>query len=265
MNRQQKREYERKINKLSNWLSSLTPEQERAINAVIDERVSKTTYSIRQALDTSIVAALNMKTDLSISEIEKILDLASDYMKDSQQFLLKYGEDWIMKINEIKPQIKEECLKILDKGIAAHNDALNELKKVFPNVPKKDLVNTFKEVKEEYQENDEAIKEIVDEIANEITTQNQPISEQKEATNAITPKEENKSVEKQIDKQKQGLKLKYPIYLEGEKGEYIVNQNFIQAGEHKFTSLQDIEKYRIKQLEEFNKHLDEIKEAFSYM
>lgn len=254
LNRQQRREHERKVNKMTNWLNSLSPEQEKAITYVIDEKVSKITHSIEQALDTSVAAAMIMKTDLNIKSIEDILSLASNYMTDSKQFLSKYGSDWIMKINEIKPKIKEECIKLLNEN-KNQAEAVKTLKEVFKEVPTKDLVNIFKETKEEWMKPK--------------ATQNKAESEEKEVSNVITHKEENKSVDKPIESKKEEMKnmfevVKKEIILKGNYGTYKIDSNGVQAGDLKFKTDEDIKKYEEEQLKQFKNQMGELRAAFAY-
>jgi hypothetical protein len=253
VNRQQKREFERKANKITNWINTLTPEQERAINTVIDERVYKTTHSIEQALDTSVAAALNMKTDLNISEIEEILTIASDYMIDSKEFLLKYGSDWIMKINEIKPKIKEECIKLLDQN-KNQADAVKALKEIFKDIPTKDLANIFKETKEEWCKKCPTIDKV-----------NKAKLDEKEVSQASTPKKENESTVESIDKQNNTFEVvEKKLKFKGEYHEYEKDKNGLVAGIEIFKSLDEIEAYRIKETKEFENMIAEVRAAFTF-
>ncbi|WP_026887684.1 hypothetical protein [Clostridium beijerinckii] len=246
----------------------------RDVQNEVDKTVDKKVFAINQAIETCIAAALFDSGESTIAEVEVVIKRINEYMKENEEFLIEYKEDWIMKINEIKQQIKEECLKILDKGTSAHNDALKDLKKVFPKIPNKDLINIFQEAKEEYQENDEAIKEIADEIANEITTQNQPILEQKEVSNVITPKKQNKSVEKQIGKQKQDIKsifevVEKTIKLKTPNGTYEKTKNGIKFNERLYKDIEEVkahkkeildrdEERKIKIIKEIEKLQDEL-------
>lgn len=258
MNRQLRRAEERKANKINSWVSNFTPEQEKIINFVVSERVDKKFYSVMMALDTSISAALFELTDLSIKEAENIISKSSDYMKDCEEFLIKYKESWIMEINKNKPDIKKECLKLLDKGIKANNEASRELKKIFIKIPPKDLVNIFQEAKEEYIANEKIIKEVTEEEAKKILPQNQPISEQKSTSGNISQETKKESVEKaredkksifEVVEKKIILKTPNGIYKKTNDGiEYAgkLYKNLDEVKDEKRSILNEIEEKKIK-------------------
>jgi hypothetical protein len=224
-------------------------------------KLNKKVFAINQAIETCIAAALFDYRESTIAEVEEIIKRSNEYMKESEPYLIKYKEDWIMEINKIKPEVKKECLKLLDKNISGQNEAVKELKLKFKDVPNKDLANIFKESKEEWMKPKEAREK------NE--AKNQPISEQKEVTNAITPKEENKSIEKQIDKQKQDIKSIFDVVekklkFKGEFYNYEKDKSGLKVGAEFFKSLEEIEAFRIRETEEFEKMVEEIRQAFAY-
>lgn len=170
----------------------------RDVQDNVDEIVDNKMFAINQAIYSATSAAIYELTDLSIEQTKQIIESTNNYIKESEDFLIKYKEDWVMEINKNKDAIKEECIKILDKNINGQNEALKELKVKFKNIPPKDLANIFKEAKEEWMK-PKAERE-------KTATQNKPISEQKELSNAITPKKENKANTELIDKQNKEIK-----------------------------------------------------------
>ena len=230
------------------------------IDKEVNARLDKKAYTINQALETSMAAALFEYTDLSIEEAERIFERSNEYMKDSEEFLLKYREEWIMKINEIKPKIKEECLKLLelDKSQA---EAIKILGEKFKDVPQKDRVNIYKETKEEWCKSCHAIEK-----------GNEAELEEKEVSNVNTPKEENKGNTKTIDKSDNTFEVvDKKIVFNGKYSEYMKVNNGLKVGSVFFKSLGEIEEYKKKELEElqkqiehFNCEVEEIKAAFSF-
>jgi hypothetical protein len=246
---------------MTNWINKLTLEQEKALNLVISEKVDKKLYSITSALDASISAALYELTDLSVKEVEEIISRSSDYMKDCEEFLIKYKEDWIMKLNEIKSDIKKECLKLLNKNISGQNEAVKELKIKFNDIPNKDLANTFKEAKEEWC--------LPKEMKEKTETKNQPISEQEQSNNVITHKEEKKSNTEEIDRHNMGTKnmfemLEKKLKFKGNYYQYEKDKNGLKAGGEFFKNLEEFEVFRLKEIEDFEKMCEEIRAAFAY-
>jgi hypothetical protein len=178
--------------KLSQYdLQTLAYIVKQAVNDAANKIADKQIFTINQALQTSISAALFETMELTIEEVEEILRITNEYMKDSEQFLLRWGVDWIMKLNEVKPKIKEDCIKLLDKNISGQNEAVKELKKTYKDIPNKDLVNIFKEAKTEWMKPKE--------VREKIEAKNKAELEEKEVRQAITPKEENKGASETIE------------------------------------------------------------------
>lgn len=224
-------------------------DRDKEVNARVDRQV----YTINQALETSIAAALFELTDLSIAEVERILKRSNEYMKESEEFLLKYGEDWIMKINEIKPKIKEETLKLLE---ANNNqaDAVKTLKEKFKDIPTKDLVNIFKETKEEWCKRCPAIEK-----------ENKAKLEEKQASQVSTPKKQNISSTEQIDKQNKLFEVvEKKMKFKGQYYDYEKDSTGLKVGTEFFRNLEEIEAFRKREEEEFNKMITEVKAAFAF-
>ena len=247
--------------KLELWESQLPMDKlaliafasKRDMDHEVNARVNKQVYTINQALETSIAAALFDSTDLHIEEVEKIIIKSNVYMKSSEEFLIKYGEDWIMKINEIKPRIKEESIKLLDKN-KNQADAVKALKETFIDIPTKDLVNIFKETKEEWCRKCPTIEK-----------GNKAKSYEKEVSQASTPKKENKSTTEVIDKQNNTFEvIEKKLRFKGEYHDYEKDKSGLKVGAEFFKNLEDIEAFRIKETEEFEKMITEIKSAFTF-
>jgi 2-succinyl-5-enolpyruvyl-6-hydroxy-3-cyclohexene-1-carboxylate synthase len=225
----------------------------RDVDHEVNLRVDKQVYTINQALETSIAAALFDSTDLNIEEVEKIISKSNEYMKSSEEFLIKYGEDWIMKINEIKPRIKDESIKLLDKN-KNQADAVKALKEIFKDIPTKDLVNIFKETKEEWCRKCPTIEK-----------GNKAKLGEKEENQVSTPKKENKSIMEAIENQNNTFEVvEKKLKFKGKYHDYEKDKNGLVVGIEIFKSLDEIEAFRIKETKEFEKMISEITLAFNF-
>ncbi len=258
MNRVERRRNERESVSLLKWIKTLSPEKSLLINDYINQKVDKMVWSINQALDTCIAAALIDKKDLSITEITELIIKANEYMKDSEKFLSEYGEDWIMKINEIKPKIMEMSKSLLENDFN-QADSVKSLKKEFKDVPTKDLVYIFKETKEEWCKK---CAELTKDDREKIKAKNKAYKEKQK----ITPKE----VEKLVETNKKAIEdtfrvISKEITLEGKFGIYKITKNGVQAGKEYFQDAEALEAYKKEELKAFNAKIDEIKATFAYM
>ncbi|HBJ2622341.1 TPA: hypothetical protein LA827_002082 [Clostridium botulinum] len=258
MNRVERRRNERESVSLLKWIKTLSPEKSLLINDYINQKVDKMVWSINQALDTCIAAALIDKKDLSITEITELIIKANEYMKDSEKFLSEYGEDWIMKINELKPKIMEMSKSLLENDFN-QADSVKSLKKEFKDVPTKDLVYIFKETKEEWCKK---CAELTKDDREKIKAKNKAYKEKQK----ITPKE----VEKLVETNKKAIEdtfrvISKEITLEGKFGIYKITKNGVQAGKEYFQDAEALEAYKKEELKAFNAKIDEIKATFAYM
>jgi len=247
--------------KLEIWESQLPMDKlaliafacKKDVDHEVNARVDKQIYTINQALETSIAAALFDSTDLNIEEAEKIISKSNEYMKDSEEFLTKYGEDWIVKINEVKPRIKAESIKLLDQN-KNQADAVKALKEIFKDIPTKDLVNIFKETKEEWCKKCPTIEK-----GNKVKLG------EKEDSQASTPKKENESTTKPISKQNNVFEVvEKKLKFKGEYHEYEKDKNGLKVGAEFFGNLEEIEAFRIKETKEFENMISEIRAAFNF-
>lgn len=220
----------------------------RDMNKEFDLRLDKKVFALNQALETSIAAALFDYTDLTIAEVEEILKLSNEYMKGSEEFLIKYKEEWLMKINEVKPKIKEESIKLLD---AAKNQqqAVKALGEIFKEVPTKDLVNIFKETKDEWCKRSTELtdedRKIISEKGCIPHPENKVSMKEKVSSNAITPEKENEITTEQIDNSLNTFEVvEKKLKFKGEYYDYEKDKSGLKVGCEFFSSLEEIEAFR---------------------
>lgn len=86
-------------------------------------------------------------------------------------------------------------------------------------------------------------------------------SKTKEIIKEVKQKDTSKK-EEESKPSKPKLKIK-KAEIEGEYGEYIISNDGVQLGDQLFKTPEDIEKYRLKELEEFYAQLREINEVMA--
>lgn len=252
--------------KLELWEKELSADKLALIAYAVNEgikeeankRADKQIYAINQYLDISISAALFEILGLSILQVNEILKRSNEFMKEAEGYLLKYGEDWIMQIEKVRPEVEKMIRQGL-KDIAAEKTNKLEIIKAIKNkfnIPGPSIDKIYMEIKEkEFNDN-------CPDIYKPKSLENKAELEQKEMSRVNTPEKENERTVKRIGAKNKVLKLKLPLSLEGENERvYKVTENCVEYEDFRFRSLQDLENY----IQEFNNHIEELKEAFGYM
>ena len=152
-----------------------------------------------------------------------------------------------------KPDVIEETLYKFPK--ASKNLVNREFGKLKDEQDIEDATNYIfgeetKKLKEEIEkESSEKIKEEAKKVSEEVARQ--------------LEKEINKEVQEEVKEEKVMSKLKIKkVELEGEFGSYIREGDKVTAGEITFNSLEELEEYKKKEIELFNRRMEEIKEVY---
>ena len=236
----------RKQKRLEEWLKSLSNDKIMLLENIINSRVEKVLYSANELIETSVAAAISDLQDLSEREIEDILILANSYMKDSKEFLKKYGEDWIMELKKVEKQIKVRIAELL-KAKTVKSKGIKILKKEFEEIPAKDLSNFWMQVKEELNIN-VTVNSLEPEVKKEV--------EVKE-TEKIKIEEPEVIIKKEVPKEKKAkshLKL-LKATIQGEYGTYEKEGSAVKVGTMVFKSENDLEKYKKIELAQFDEEI----------
>lgn len=252
MNRAERRKDQRADGSLMKWINKLPPERFKLITEFINNKVNKQVWSLNQALDTCIIAALYTDTTLAIEDVKEIMQMANKYMEDSEEFLIKYGEDWTMRLKEIEPKIKEECLKLMEND-KSQAEAIKKLREIFTDIPTKDLVIIYKNTKEEWCK-----PKITRNDAKDVKQAN---TDDEKQSNVIAPKKENKSVHEQSNNKNNGIKSKFEVVeqkitLKGQYGTYIKSKEGVQAGQEHFKDSTSVDNYVQVELDKMDKNVE---------
>ena len=273
MNRQQRRSYEKNMSKTIKWINSLTQDQLKIIKKMTDDKAQELNYLRLSELQTDIGAAIiALQPQISVNDIQRILVLANEYARQSEEFVNKYGKEWLNVIKEKHDPIKEEIKKLYENGVHAQNSIIKEIKKIkdFKEIPQKDIVIIFKEFKEELEGKE--IKEInsSDEKVQDALNYIFKDEDKKENKEMANVKIKGKTIPKELKMEDKKEEIKAPklkiverkLKVEGEYSSYLVDGNTVINGEKKFNSIQDVDKYEQEKILELAKQITELKAVF---
>lgn len=274
MNRQQRRAYEKNMDKTFKWIKSLTKDQLRIIEKMTDDKAQELNYLRLSELQTEIGAAMiALQPQISVNDIQRILVLANEYARQSEEFVNKYGKEWLNVVREKHDPIKAEIKKIYESGVHTQNSIIKEIKKIneFKEIPQKDIAIIFKEFKEELEGNE--IKEInssdkkVQDALNyifkdEVEKENEQMANAKIKEKTIQKELKSEDKKEEIKATPKLKIVERKLKIEGEYHSYLVDGNTVISGDEEFNSIQDVDEYEKKKIEEFTKEITELKEVF---
>lgn len=249
--------------RLELWEQTLEPDKLVLIAHAVKTEVSKLDELINTTLDNCYGAAIGDYTDLSIKEIQEIVKKSYEYMEDSKKFINESGLEWMNKIAKVEENVKQFLRKEMVAG-TVKSEAMCKAKKEF-GIPAKDISNLWMIVKEEdYPE--KCINNGDNQAKGKI--QNKAKSEEKEVKGKTIQEDKKKSVEKEIDKQKEDIKTNLVEITEvrkfkGQFGEYEKSGSGIKTGDITFKDVKDIEESKAEVEAEIKTMREDFEKAIS--
>lgn len=272
-----KKSKETELQKAFKWINSLSNEKAEYIREFANWQSKKDMKNTLDVLDRCMIAAIVNILDIEWNTIQEIQDNMVHFLEDDTKKMGEnkeiYGgiEMATKKINEQEKLIVKRVNELIDQGVK-QKEMVKILSIDFPMLSKAMITNAIKRVRSERLENtEEAAKYILEDdkelkkslekedakkIAQEVARQIEKELEKEHIAEDGQMAEENKE-EKAISK----LKIK-KVELEGEFGSYIREGNKVIAGEITFNSLEELEEYQRKEIELFNKRMEEIREVY---
>lgn len=223
-------------------IQSLTPTQVKAMNYVTNEKVTAVLVSYQRVINASLV-----EYGLNYSEIEKIFNMATDFMKEEDEKSYKLNEELKRSgdIQMAKKKIEKGVLDLINSmldGGKKKNEIIEETLFKFPNMSKAMIINAYQEAKEK-RESEKAVDEIMDIIE-------EPKKVKKEEKAKRKDPKENK------EDKSMGSNLKVlSMTVEGENGQYKVCEKGVELQNKGLTMFFE----NIEQLENFT---EEYKQVF---
>lgn len=271
MNRQKRRSQ----NRLLSWVDSLSKDKQEIIEMVVMNRANNLSALRLSELQTDISAAIiSLHPNISVNDIQRILVLANEYSKKSENFINKYGRDWIKMIRDKNEIIKKEMKKLYESGVKSQNSIVKSIKKTdkFKEIPQKDIVIIWKEFKtelegEEIKKIDKDDKKIKDAL-NYIFKEEKEVKEIEEneemkIKGQTIPKELETSVKEEIKTSNDLTILEKRLKVKGKYNCYEVENNIVSTGEREFKSIKEVEEYKKEKIEELINSTEEIKAVFN--
>lgn len=260
MNRQERRRKERYVEKEMSVLRKLPEKDLLKVNEIIKKVAKSQADEALNLIDRSFSAIL-VNRGMSFKEIEKLQDELAEYMKEDQEKLIELEKENV-DMAKLQNEVREFIEGLIRAG-KGRKEVIEETMFKFPKLSKTATNNAYGKILDELEiedaaayilEDNKEIKKAVDkEEAKKIS---------KEVARQLE-KEINKEVQEEVKEEKEVSKFKIKkIELEGEFGSYIREGEKVIAGEVVFNSLKDLEEYERKEIELFNRRMEEIREVY---
>lgn len=271
MNRNQKRELERKQKRLSIWLKSLSKEQIELIESVSRQQSKDDLLIYGMAYEMVLRPYLNKiyTSDESEKELKKIFNQVELEGRKVKEFNQR-GENYMEKIDQEKDNIiktYEELIKSGKKHTAAMDELIIKYSEFTVNALRNVITKYKKEIKDEVKKMNKEYKEIESkktEEEKEIADALEYIFEEPKKEDTATIKKENTEDKNITGGPLPKLKIKTAI-IQGEYGEYTIEENTIKVGEEIFKDLTEVTQYEEKEIEKFKKKIEEIRNVFKML
>ena len=273
-----KKKKETELQKALKWINSLSGERAEFIREFANWQSKKDMKNTLNVLDRCMSAAIINVLDLEWDVIEEIQNNMVHFLEEDTKKMGEnkeiYGglEMATKKINEQEKLVEKRVNELIDQG-TKQNEMVKILTSEFSVLSKAMITNAIKRVKsgrlkstedaakyilEESKKLKEKVEEEAKNIAKSVADN---LEEELEKEEPITEVEEK--VEEKVKEEKEMSKLKIKkVELEGEFGSYIREGNKVVAGEITFNSLEELEEYQRKEIELFNKRMEEIREVY---
>ncbi|MGG7058728.1 hypothetical protein ACQPUZ_10560 [Clostridium tertium] len=277
-----KKSKETELQKAFKWINSLSGERVEYIKEFANWQSKKDMKNTLDVLDRCMTAAIVNVLDIDWSTIQEIRDNMVHFLEEDTKKMGEnnriYGglEMTIKKINEQEKLIVKRVNELIDQGVK-QKEMVKTLSIDFPMLSKAMITNAIKKVKSERLENTEEAaryilednkeiknaveKEDAEKIAKEVARQIEKELEKEDHIAEVGQMGEESKEEVKGEKAMSKLKIK-KVELEGEFGSYIREGNKVIAGEITFNSLEELEEYQRKEIEIFNRRMEEIREVY---
>ena len=272
-----KKQKETELQKAFKWINSLSGERVGYIREFADWQSKKDMKNTLNVLDRCMSAAIVNVLDIDWTVIQEIQDNMIHFLEEDTKKMGEnkeiYGglEMATKKINETEKDVEKRVNELIDQGVK-QKEMVQILSMDFPMLSKAMITNAIKRVKSERLENTEdaakyilednkELKEEAKEIAEKVVANLEKELEKEDHIAEVGQMIEESKEEIKEEKIMSKLKVKR-IELEGEFGSYIREGDKVTAGEITFNSLEELEEYKKKEIELFNRRMEEIKEVY---
>lgn len=279
-----KKQKETELQKAFKWINSLSGERAEFIREFANWQSKKDMKNTLSVIDRCMSAAIVNVLDADWETIQKIQDDMVQFLDEDTK---KMGENKAIygglematkKINEQGELVEKRVNELVDQGVK-QNEMVKILTAEFSMLSKAMITNAIKKVKSKRLENiedaakyilednkelKEKIKAEAKEIAKVVADNLEKELEKEDHIAEVGQKiEKAQEIKEEVKEEKEMSKLKIKkVELEGEFGSYIREGNKVVAGEITFNSLEELEEYHRKEIELFNRRMEEIREVY---
>lgn len=261
MNRQERRKRERQAEKKLDVLRKLPEKEFQKIAKIIDEVTTHKTNQMMDLIDKTLEAVL-INIGFRLEDVRKVKIMLADFLEDEEDKLKIISKE-NMNMAKLQKEVTQFMKGLIEQG-KCKSDVIEETLYKFPKASKNLVNREFGKLKEEqdiadatnYIFGEEEAKEIAKSVADNLEKEldkEEPVVEEK-----IVEEVKEEIKEKNVMSK---LRVK-KVELEGEFGSYIREGNKVVAGEITFNSLEELEEYQRKEIELFNKRMEEIREVY---
>lgn len=266
MNRQQRRKMQREkgkeqqkeiqeMEKDFEVLRSLPMKQLACVNRIITKSTDIARKEFEQTLDRNLTAVL-IENGFTIKQIRAIQD-RTYFLSEEDSIKLEKLEKEKVDMAKLQAEVKEYMKELIGQG-KGRKEVVEETLFKYPKLSKTMVNNAFGKIQDELE---------LEDAAAYILEDNKNIKKviEKEDAKKIA-KEVARQIEKEMEEVKEEkvmckLKIK-KVELEGEFGSYIREGDKVIAGEITFNSIEELEEYQRKEIDLFNRRMEEIKEVY---
>lgn len=243
MNRQERRNIERKIDKDRQFLNKLSKQDIERMHNMVKEITESNTKRYFDMIDRNI-SALLVEEGYTFKEISELMDKMSDsILEDEQKIKLLEKENTNMA--KLQEETRMYMEGIIREG-ATKKEVVDKTLFKFPNLSKTAVLNAYGRLQEE-KEIEKAAEYIVNSKEPKKTKEKKKVAEQE----VIVPKTET------AEKKESKLKIIETVTkMQGEFFLYTASKGKVEFDNVKIESLQDLDNYK-KQLEKENGELME--------
>lgn len=256
MNRQQRRKRERDVEKDMKVLRKLPEKDLLKVNEIINKVAKTKADEALNLIDRSFSAVL-VNEGWTFKEVKRIQDLMSEFMIEDQE-KIKLLEKENIDMAKLQEEVREFMEGLIKSG-NGRKEVVEETMFKFPKLSKTATNNAFGKIQEELEIEDAATYILEDnkELKKVVEKELEKEDHIAEVGKMVEESKEEVKEEKGMSK----LKIK-KVELEGEFGSYIREGNKVIAGEITFNSLEELEEYQRKEIELFNRRMEEIREVY---
>lgn len=260
MNRQERRKRERQVEKKLDVLRKLPEKEVLKINKIIDEVSGYKTNQAMDLIDKTLEAVL-INIGFRLKDIRKVKMMLTEFLVDEENKLKIINKENV-NMAKLQKEVTEFMKGLMEKG-KNKADVIEETLYKFPKASKNLVNREFGKLKEEQdiadatdyifgkEEAKEIAKKVADNLEEELEKE-EPIVEVKQ-----------EEIKEEVKEEKKVSKLKFRrVEIDGEFGSYVKEGNKVVAGEITFNSLEELEEYQRKEIELFNKRMEEIREVY---